>query len=127
VDSTPTNPTRASSTYERRINFARIFVAIAFGICGAGVVVSTNSIERNATIPGMPPAWGYVAVAFAVGMLVCLGLTLALVIEGIFRFCINLLGGRFQFSLLTLLVIMTLLAVLSGLFASIMSLPTHRQ
>jgi hypothetical protein len=94
-------------------------VAIVFGLCGAGLVISANTVERDVALGNDAAAWQWIELAFGMGMLLCFALTLTLVIEGVVRFYIKLRGDdRFQFSLRTLLIIMTLLAVLCGLVAS---------
>jgi hypothetical protein len=108
------------SRYEKGIDLARISVAIAFGVFGAILLLCVRVAHQRETVGLEATEWRVAAIAFGIAMLLCLAATLTLVIEGVVRFCINLLGGRpFQFSLRTLLIIMTLLAVLCGFIASI--------
>jgi hypothetical protein len=116
-----------NSAYERRIDRARILVAFAFGVCGAGLVICANVAESRETFGTDAELWNMTAGVFFIGMLLCLAATLILIVEGVVRLCLKWWGGRpLQFSLFTLLIVMTLVAVLCGMVATIASLPSAR-
>jgi hypothetical protein len=114
-----------AAMYEQRIDTARKIVAVMFGLCGAGVVVCANRAHHVRRVLGQDPgAWGWVTDAFATAMFVCLGVTFALVVEGVVRFIWNFpRQARIQFRLRTLLIVMTLVALALGLIASIVGPP----
>jgi hypothetical protein len=90
-----------AAMYEQRIDSARKIVALIFGLCGAGLVVCANRATHLRQIVRQSPAgWEWGAHAFAIAMLLCLAVVIALVVEGILRF-LWVQGRRtnFQFSL----------------------------
>jgi hypothetical protein len=101
--------------YEKRVDLIRKLVAFAFGICGLGLVICANQAQFATR---RTDAWEVGALASGIGMLAFLAATVALVIEGIGRL-VWLKGKqtKFQFRLRTLLILMTLFAVILGFFA----------
>jgi hypothetical protein len=74
------------SAYLKFINYARIAVAIAMAICGAGSVIFINRYEYfKYTLRREPGIWTWGALAFAIGVYACLIATLALIIEYVAR------------------------------------------
>jgi len=93
--------------YEKRINTARIAVAVAMGVCGAGMVVCAN-LRRE--------GW---AVAFFFGVAGCLIVTVGLAVEYLARSWLQHRGrglAPYQFTLAGMFVATTAAAALLALF-----------
>lgn len=78
---------RLLTMYEQRIDLLRRLVAIAFGVCGAGLVICAN---RRAHLDPYSiqsaELWQRGAYLFGIGLIALFTITLLLVIEGIARF-----------------------------------------
>jgi hypothetical protein len=113
-------PSRTPSIYERRINLARILAAFAFGKCGVLLLVAMYLVRWYETTGLDPAAWNGLATAAVFGMLVSMAVTVLLVVEATVRYCVEACRSRrWQFSLITLLVVTTVIALLCGIIASI--------
>ena len=101
---------------ESRRETLRYFVAGAFAICGAGLVVCANMrfYGRSAEL------WKRGADAFGIGLLALLAVTLVLVFEAILRFIFGWQPPKVRFGLRTLLIAMTLFAIFFGLIGVVL-------
>jgi hypothetical protein len=76
--------------YAKTIDVMRKAVAIAFLLCGAGLVVAARGHEWQMTVhPQAPGSWQSVAVGFWFGMLVCLAMAFVMFGEGVVRWWIG--------------------------------------
>lgn len=76
----------SQSPYTKFIDITRKIVAAAMAICGVGTVVCVHRDDHlRLTLRQDSGMWGWGVLVFEIGVLVCLGLTCALVIEHLAR------------------------------------------